>query len=116
MDIVQALSDRTDSLTIQRLLVKKGITVDRLAEKLKLAAGVAPRQAAKIEARADAIIAREPALEKKTDATFAPHEAILTSAESGLDALDASLRLMTNGGDPLPVSGSSSQPDTSHQG
>ena len=107
-DITRALAERTDSLTIERLLRKKGLTVSRLSEKLKLAAAVAPRQAVKIEARADAIIAREAHLQKKTDDVFSPHEAILTEAESGLDTLDASLRLMSNGGDPLPDSGSSS--------
>lgn len=80
--------------------------MSRLTEKLALAASVAPRQAAKIEARADALIAREAGLEKRTDDVFLPHEQVLDTAEGGLDKLDASLKLMSNGGDPLPGSGS----------
>ncbi len=99
--LTKAISDRADSLVIERLLVKKGIPVSRLAEKLSLAAGVAHRQTAKIEARADAIIAREAAIESKTDAAFAPHESLLSEAEKGLADVERSLALLTNGGDPL---------------
>lgn len=98
-NIAAVIDKRSDSLVLERLLHKKGITLDRLTEKLKLAAAIAPRQAAKIEARADAIIAREQQIEAKTDLVFAPHEELLTTAEGGLDQLDASLRLMSN--DPL---------------
>jgi hypothetical protein len=77
----------------------------RLTEKLQRAAGVVGRQSAKIEARADALIAREEDIERRTDASFSPHEAILDAAESGLDGLDAKLKLMSN--DPLASSGGS---------
>jgi hypothetical protein len=107
-DITQALSERAESLVIERLLHKKGLTLDRLAEKLALAASIAPRQAAKIEARADALIAREATIEKRTDDVFSPHEKVLDTAEGGLDKLDAALKQMSNGGDPLPASGGSS--------
>lgn len=107
-DITQAIAARTDSLVIERLLLKKGIALSRLTEKLTKAAGVAGRQTAKIEARADAIIARESSIEQKTNAAFGPHEALLTEAEKGLDTVESALNLLTNGGDPLPVSGASS--------
>lgn len=80
--------------------------MDRLTEKLKLAAAVAPRQAAKIEARADRLIAREPEIEARTEQRFAPLEQMLDSAESGMDALDSALRTMSNG-PPLEVSNGS---------
>ena len=93
----------------------------RLDEKLAAAAAVAPRQAAKIEARADALIAREVAIEKRTDEAFAPHESVLTIAEGGLDKLEDSLKLLSNEtplalskGSPIatqqPGSGASTEP------
>lgn len=78
--------------------------MDRLTEKLKAAGGVVARQTAKIEARADAIIAREPVLEAQTDRAFAPHEALLSEAEQGLDTLYQKLALVSN--DPLGNSAS----------
>jgi hypothetical protein len=79
---------------------------DRLAEKLARAAGVAQRATAKIEERADALIARETAIEGRTNAVFAPHEGILAAAEKGLDDVEAKLKLLSN--DPLAGSGNSS--------
>src|SRR3981189_1465832 len=70
--------------------------MSRLTEKLAAAAAGAPRQSAKIEARADRIIARESDIERRTDDVFVPHEQILYEAEMGLDGLDAALRLMSN--------------------
>lgn len=80
--------------------------MDRLAEKLARAGGVVARQTAKIEARADSLIAREEAIEARTEEVFNPHESILASAEKGLDGLEDKLRLLSNA--PLPVSGGSS--------
>jgi hypothetical protein len=77
--------------------------MSRLAEKLAKAAGVAGRQSAKIEARADLLIAREAEIERRTDEAFVPHEAVLDDAGAGLDALEAKLRLMSNS--PLETSG-----------
>lgn len=71
----------------------------RLAEKLKLAGGVVARQHKKIEDRADAIIAREADIERKTDQAFSPHESMLDAAEKGLDALEHQLAGLSN--DPL---------------
>ena len=72
---------------------------DRLAEKLKLAGGVVARQHKKIENRADAVIAREAVIEKKTDKAFLPHETMLDAAEKGLDAFERQLAGLSN--DPL---------------
>lgn len=91
-----------------QILFERKRDMSRLTDKLKQAASVAPRQAALIEARADAIIAREPALQRLTDEVFTPHEALLNEATRGLDELDASLRQMSNS--PLPASGSSPPP------
>lgn len=74
--------------------------MSRLSEKLAAAAAVAPRQAAKIEARADRIIASEPALEAQTDDAFGPHEALLAEAQKGVDDLKHKLAGFSNG-DPL---------------
>ena len=78
----------------------------RLSEKLAAAAAVAPRQATKIEARADRIIAMEPEIERLTDDSFGPHEAMLDEAQRGLDDLRHQLATMSNI-PPLSVSGES---------
>jgi hypothetical protein len=70
--------------------------MSRLSEKLALAAAVAPRQAAKIEARADKLIASERGIETQTDEAFAPHEALLAEAESSLADLKHELATMSN--------------------
>jgi hypothetical protein len=68
----------------------------RLSDKLKMAASIVPRQAAKIEARADAIIAAEADLEKQTEESFTPHETMLDEARAGLDDLKHQLATMSN--------------------
>jgi hypothetical protein len=70
--------------------------MSRLSEKLALAAAVAPRQAAKIEARADKLIASEAGIETQTDEAFAPHEALLAEAKSSLADLKHELATMSN--------------------
>lgn len=80
--------------------------MNRLAEKLAKASGVAGRISTKIEARADSLIAREGELEQRTEQVFSPHEGILADAEKGLDEVEASLRLMSNGA-PLELSSDS---------
>jgi hypothetical protein len=77
--------------------------MSRLTEKLAAAASVVPRQHAKIEARADAIIAREAEIEHQTDAAFLPHELLLDEAENGLAALAHDLATTSNS---PPLSGS----------
>lgn len=84
--------------------------MSRLSEKLAKAAGVAQRQTVKIEARADSLIAREEAIEAKTHQAFAPHEAILNDAEKGLDEVEASLRLLSNGAPLEPSTDSPASP------
>ncbi len=81
------------------------LKMDRLSEKLKAAGAVVGRQTAKIEARADALIAREAEIEARTDKAFSPHEAVLDDAGRGLDDLERKLALLSN--DPLDGSGSS---------
>ena len=81
--------------------------MSRLSEKLARAGGVAKRLSDTIEARADALIARETELERRTEAVFSPHESILQEAESGLDAVERDLALMSN--DPLQPSGASQE-------
>ena len=83
------------------------LKMDRLSEKLKAAGAVVGRQTAKIEARADALIAREAEIEARTDKAFSPHEAVLDDAGRGLDDLERKLALLSN--DPLDGSGRSSE-------
>src|SRR6185312_9896816 len=80
--------------------------MNRMLEKLTMASEVAPRQAAKIEARADKIIARESKIEHATDLAFTPHEMLLDQAEAGLDAVEHALATMSNN-PPLDDSGTS---------
>jgi hypothetical protein len=75
--------------------------IERLKEKLAKAAGVGGRVAAKIEAKADALIAREGQLESKVDHAFAPHEAIADAANTQLDMIESAVDLLSNGGPPL---------------
>lgn len=83
--------------------------MDRLTEKLNKAAGAASRSWGKIEAKADALIAREAALEQRTEQVFAPHEAILDDAEKGLDEVERKLGVMSND----PFGKSAEQPTSS---
>lgn len=109
-DVETEISRLTDGIAALRVvygLINRGMDMDRLSEKLAKAAGVAKRQTDKIEARADALIAREADIEKRTDAAFVPHETILGDAERGLDAVEAQLRLLSN--DPLGSSGDSQE-------
>lgn len=77
----------------------------RLAEKLKNAAGVVARVQTRIEAKADAVIAREPEFDKLIEESFAPHEAMLDDSGKALDAFQHALAQVTNG--PLSSSGAS---------
>ena len=107
MDITAAIAGLTERTVRYRLARRMGeLDVNRLEEKLKLAGGVAARQSAKIEARADALIAREPLIEAKTDEAFSPHETILNGQETALDTLEHMLAAVSN--DPLGSSSSQS--------
>jgi hypothetical protein len=75
--------------------------MDRLKEKLAKAASAGSRLAAKIEAKADALIAREGELEDKTDKAFAVHEQIMDAAGAQLDEVENALNQLTNGGPAL---------------
>jgi len=86
--------------------------MSRLSDKLAAAAAVAPRQAAKLEARADKIIAMEPALEKEADDAFGPHEALLAEAEASIHDVKHQLAGFANG-NPSPASTDSQAGGTS---
>jgi hypothetical protein len=75
--------------------------MDRLTAKLAKAAGVGGRVAAKIEAKADALLEREGQLEAKTEQAFAPHEAMADPAHAHLDEVEAALNILSNGGPAL---------------
>jgi hypothetical protein len=104
-DITHEVSELTDRVTALRVIttMKREGRLSRLTEKLTKAAGVAARQTTNIEARADAIIAREALIEKRTDEAFSGHEDVLTEAERGLDVVERALAVVSNG--PLPDSG-----------
>jgi hypothetical protein len=111
-DITEAIAGLTERLHAYRFvrLIELGdISVDRLTEKLTKAGGVVARVHANIEARADAVIAREGELNDKAVKAFDPHNAMLDDAQKGLDALERQLALVSN--DPLPSSGSSLEED-----
>lgn len=93
-------AQRLDDLCTQTILE---LRMTRLTEKLKTAREVSRRVTASVEARADALIAREAEMMDKTDRAFSPHEAILDEAHRELDAVENELKLMSN--DPLPGSG-----------
>jgi hypothetical protein len=104
------LQRRTAHIVAYRFtLENERMPVSRLSEKLKQASGVVGRQTARIEAKADAIIAREPELEKQTDSAFALHDALLNDAARGLDALERELATVSN--NPLGSSGGSQDGD-----
>ena len=113
-EITSAIEGLTRRLHAYRafVILKRGEPdMSRLSEKLAKAAGVAQRQTVKIEARADSLIAREADIEAKTDKAFSPHEAILTDAEKGLEAVERQLALLSNA--PLESSGSSPEVEQS---
>lgn len=103
---IRGLTDQVSMLR-WRLSMERAMKMDRLSEKLAKAAGVAARQNAKIEARADALIAREDEIEKHTEKVFVQHEAVLDGQDKGLDKLEASLRLLSNG---APLGASTASP------
>ncbi len=92
----QAHEHRTARRAHAALLLKQDPPMDRLTEKLKAASGVVLRATKKIEERADAMIAREGDLDQKTQRAFAPHESILSTAESDLQKLEEALGQVTN--------------------
>jgi hypothetical protein len=103
-NIIETIQGLTDRIIAKRVMLQKGlIVVGRLDEKLKNAAGVVSRISSKIEARADNLIAREQALEMKTEQAFAPHEGMLDEAEKGLEDVEKQLSLLTNGGPGVPL-------------
>lgn len=104
--VASELHDRIRIYRTIRRLLEDG-KLGRLTDKLALAAAIAPRQHAKIEARADKIIAAEPEIEKMTDESFGPHEALLDEAQKALDDLKSQLATMSN---LPPLSGSDGSP------
>jgi hypothetical protein len=99
-----AISELTDRVIAYRVLRGK-VDMDRLSEKLAQAAGVVGRATAKLEEKADLLIAREEEIDKRSEEVFSPHHAILDSAGKGLDAVESKLALLSN--DPLESSGHS---------
>jgi hypothetical protein len=81
--------------------------MDRLAAKLEQAAGVVGRVTAKLENKADFVIAREDAIDKRGDRLFSAKHAVLDAADAGLDKIEAQLARLSN--DPLPASTSSQE-------
>jgi hypothetical protein len=78
---------------------------------LNAAAGVVGRVTANLEERADLVIAREEAINKRGERLFDAKHAVLDSADAGLDGIEAKLALLSN--DPLESSGPSPSLPTS---
>lgn len=89
--------------------------MDRLTDKWAKAGGVVSRAEKHIEDKLDALIARETAIQQKTEEVFARQNAPIDSAEKALDALDAKLNLLSNGGPTGPLPGSGDSPDAPQQ-
>ncbi len=81
--------------------------MDRLKDKLALAAGVAVRATAAIEKDADELIAREDEIDAHRRSAFAPHHAAIDQRMRELNSLEDALKIMENA-DPLAVSDDSS--------
>jgi hypothetical protein len=79
--------------------------MDRLTEKLALAASVVSTQTTLLENDADALIARGAEFSRRRSATFAAQHAVLDQGTKGMDALDSKLSLLSN--DPMKSSGDS---------
>jgi hypothetical protein len=90
--------------------------MDRLTEKLALAASVVSTQTTLLENDADVLIARGAEFSRRRSATFAAQHAVLDEGAKGMDALDAKLALLSN--DPLTSSGGPSvvQPEPIPEG
>ena len=90
--------------------------MDRLAEKLALAAGVNARVAKAIEDEADTLIARETQIAARAQAAFAPHHVALDARKKELDRFEDSLQILENAnpladtGDPAPLISGSTAP------
>lgn len=87
--------------------------MDRVTEKLKQAAGVVARSNASLETEADKLIAREADFEKRKDAAFAPHHALLDSRNREMDQLEDALKIVSNA-DPLASSENGSGEGVKH--
>jgi len=70
---------------------------DRLKDKLARVGGLANKLTAKIESKADALLAKGDALDAKTDETFAKHEAVAETVDGQLNDLDHALNQLSNG-------------------
>jgi len=99
--ITTAIADLADRVVEFR----KVTAMDRLSSKLEAAAGVVGRVTANLEERADLVIAREEAINKRGERLFDAKHALLDSANAGLDGIEAKLALLSN--DPLAGSGPS---------
>jgi hypothetical protein len=101
--ITTAIADLTDRTIACRIFRTR--SMDRLSAKLEAAAGVVGRVTANLEERADRVIAREDAINKRAERLFDAKHVILDSADAGLDGIEHKLALLSNS--PLESSGPS---------
>ena len=80
--------------------------MDRLTEKLTLAAGVNARVAEAVEDEADALILREKSILDRSAAAFKPHHDALDARAKELDRFEDALQIVENA-NPLAVTGNS---------
>lgn len=105
----QALDQHLAAATDAAKEPTMAISTSRLKDKLSTVAAGSKELSDKIEARADAFIARKAAIEARSEQVFSPHEQVLDLAEQGLGEVEAALRALSNGGPPLDGSGASGQ-------
>lgn len=107
-DIIAAIASATFRLQDLRIVLRaeRELGMDRLSEKLALAAQVVATETKKLEDDADKLIARGAEFSKRRQRSFSAQHAVLDSGTKGMDALDSKLGLLSN--DPFPSSGNSS--------
>ncbi len=106
-DITVAIARATFQMQDLRIILRaeRELGMDRLSEKLALAAQVVATETKKLEDDADKLIARGAEFSKRRQRSFSAQHAVLDSGNKGMDALDSQLGLLSN--DPFPSSGDS---------
>lgn len=102
-DITQAITDRTDSLTIERLALKKGITLTATPNLNGITAAF-EKFTARVEAAAVKLTARMDSVGTYTETAVEKFGGAVTTIEAKAKAIDDAANQMTNGGPPLDSS------------
>lgn len=102
-DITQVIADRTESLIIERLLVKKGLTVAG-TPKLNGLTAAFDKFTARVEAAADSLHKRMDNVGSFTEGAVEKFGGAVEQIQAKAQAIDDAANQMTNGGPPLDES------------